>query len=73
MMRAFALGAIASPAITQAQQTDPTLRATSRLVQLNVLVHDAKGAPVRNLTKENFVVLEERTFGRIRHHGPDRI
>ena len=35
------------------------LRATSRLVQLNVLVHDGKGAPVRDLTKDDFVVLDE--------------
>jgi hypothetical protein len=36
-----------------------TLQATSRLVQLNVLVHDAKGKPVRGLTKDDFVVLDE--------------
>jgi VWFA-related protein len=63
MIRAFALGRVVflaiSPAITLAQPPDPTLRATSRLVQLNVLVHDGKGALVRDLTKEDFVVLDE--------------
>ena len=57
-----------SPAIAQVQQPDqsaaqesrsPTLRVTSRLVQLNILVHDTKGAPVRDLTKDDFVVLDE--------------
>jgi VWFA-related protein len=72
VMRAFALGTIISMAIApptaQAQQSDEgtaqeprshTLQATSRLVQLNVLVHDAKGKPVRGLTKGDFVVLDE--------------
>ncbi len=57
-----------SPATAQAPQPDQsaaqearsqTLRTTSRLVQLNVLVHDSKGAPVRDLTKDDFVVLDE--------------
>jgi VWFA-related protein len=70
--RAFALVAIASiaisSAVTWAQQSAQNaaqaprgepLRATSRLVQLNVLVHDSKGSPVRDLTKDDFVVLDE--------------
>jgi hypothetical protein len=57
MMRAFVLGTVISFAIFPA--TGQTLRATSRLVQLNVLVHDAKDKPVRDLTKDDFVVLDE--------------
>jgi hypothetical protein len=49
-----------SPATAQTQQSEPTtLHATSRLVQLNVLAHDSKGAPVRDLTKDDFVVLDQ--------------
>ena len=71
-MRVFVLvAAVAiaiSPATARGQQPDqsaaqepgsPTLHATSRLVQLNVLVHDSKGSPVRDLTKDDFVVLDE--------------
>jgi VWFA-related protein len=43
------------PAVAQA----PTLRTTSRLVQVNVIVHDSKGKPVRDLTEDDFVVLDE--------------
>jgi VWFA-related protein len=72
MIRAVVLGAIVCTAMSlptaHAQQSDlstaqeptnPTLHATSRLVQLNILVHDSKGAPVRDLTKDDFVVLDE--------------
>ncbi len=72
VMWVFMLGTMiciaASPGIAPAQQPDQnatpeprsqTLHAASRLVQLNVLVHDLKGAPVRDLTKDDFVVLDE--------------
>ena len=35
-------------------QTAPPLKVTTRLVQVNVLVHDHHGNPVANLTKEDF-------------------
>jgi VWFA-related protein len=72
MTRGFVLGAIFAIAMSsstaRAQQPAQTvaqeprgepLRATSRLVQLNVLVHDSKGKPVRDLTKDDFAVLDE--------------
>ena len=64
MIRAIVFGMVLSTAISPAtalaqQSESTTLRATSRLVQLNVLAHDSKGAPVRDLTKDDFVVLDE--------------
>jgi VWFA-related protein len=48
----------------QNQRPAPTpqtsLKADTRLVQLSVLVHDKSGAPVRDLKKEDFVVLDEK-------------
>ena len=62
-MRVFMFGTVVSLLIFPA--TGQTLRATSRLIQLNVLVHDAKGAPVRDLTKDDFVVLDQGRQRRI--------
>jgi len=39
-------------------QTQP-LRVTTRLVQVSVVVHDKKGNPVTDLTRDDFVLLEE--------------
>jgi VWFA-related protein len=58
------------PAITKAQQqtpaTDatpaqekPVLRSFTRLVQVNVIVHNKKGEPVPDLKKEDFTLLDE--------------
>jgi len=41
-----------------ADQTPPTIRATTRLVEINVAVHDKKGAPVTGLTAEDFTILD---------------
>lgn len=38
--------------------SDSPLQATTRLVQLNVVVHDRKGTPVSDLAKEDFTVLD---------------
>jgi VWFA-related protein len=40
-------------------QNQPTIRVTTRLVQLNVVVHDKKGEPVSDLKKEDFTILEK--------------
>jgi len=58
-----ALG-VAALAFLAAQQTPqpsakpPVFRAGTRLVQLNVVVHDRHGEPVTDLKKEDFAVLE---------------
>lgn len=55
--------AIASALTVQlaAQQTPappPVFRAATRVVQINVVVHDRDGQPVTNLTKDDFAVFE---------------
>src|SRR5579885_112124 len=37
----------------------PTLTVTTRLVQINVLVHDHHGRPIGDLTKDDFVVTDQ--------------
>jgi VWFA-related protein len=60
-----ALGAIAqtpppSPPATDKRSPDqvPIFRATTRLVQVSVLVHDNHGQPVSDLKKEDFIITE---------------
>ncbi len=43
-----------------ANKTPPPIRATTRLVQISVVVHDKHGNPVTGLTKDDFVVLDEK-------------
>jgi VWFA-related protein len=38
--------------------TDPTFRATTKLVQVSVVAHDSKGAPVADLRREEFQILD---------------
>ena len=38
--------------------TDPTFRATTKLVQVSVIAHDSKGAPVTDLRREEFQILD---------------
>ena len=40
-------------------QTQPTIRVTTRLVQVNVVVHDKKGEPIVDLKKEDFTILDK--------------
>ena len=40
-------------------QTQPTIRVTTRLVQVNVVVHDKKGEPIADLKKEDFTILDK--------------
>jgi VWFA-related protein len=46
----------APPALAPMPET--VLRATTRLIQVNVIVHDKQGQPVRDLKKEDFVLLD---------------
>ncbi len=59
---AWHLGAQSSPARASTQQTQQpatTLRVTTRLVQVNLVVLDKKGVPVAGLTKEDFSLLDQ--------------
>lgn len=42
-----------------AQQSPPVIRATTRLVQISVVVTDKKGQPITGLKKEDFTLLDE--------------
>lgn len=46
---------------TKSAQTErpPAIRATSRLVEVSVVVHDKRGAPVAGLKRDDFVLLED--------------
>ena len=50
----------------QSKQPPPAIRATTRLVQVSVLVHDKHGNPITDLTKDDFVVLDEKKSQEIR-------
>ena len=55
---ALALGAIAVLAQSSQQQPGVKLRSTTRLVQVDVAVRDKDGAPVGNLSKDDFALKE---------------
>ena len=44
--------------LTAQQQPEVIIRSTTRLIQLNVVVHDHQGKPVRDLKKTDFTVLD---------------
>jgi VWFA-related protein len=53
----------ASPPSQNLQTAEPTpqpLRATTRLVQVSVIVRDKHGNPITGLTKSDFVILDEK-------------
>lgn len=61
----------ASPGVSSAQAAQskhppPAIRATTRLVQVSVVVHDKHGNPMPGLTKDDFVVLDEKKPQEIR-------
>ncbi len=51
----------------QQQPERPVLRVTTRLVQINVIVHDRKGQPVGDLTKDDFIILDKGQEQKITH------
>src|SRR5260370_2137977 len=46
-------------ALIAQDQNQPTIRVTTRLVQVNVVVHDRKGEPLSDLKKEDFTILDK--------------
>jgi VWFA-related protein len=50
----------------RSQQPPAAIRATTRLVQVSVVVHDKHGDPIADLTKEDFVILDEKRRQEIR-------
>ena len=55
------LAVVIVAAITSAQAPapqPPVFRTTTRLVQVNVVVHDKRGQPIADLKKEDFTVFE---------------
>ena len=48
------LAALAGP------DTDPTLRSTTRLVQITVIAQDAQGRPVAGLKRDDFLLFDGR-------------
>jgi VWFA-related protein len=52
----FAQAQAPQPATAQAPAV---IRSTTRLVQLNVIVHNKKGVPVQGLKKEDFTILDQ--------------
>src|SRR5258706_5995483 len=40
-------------------QNQPTIRVTTRLVQVNVVVHDKKGEPLSDLKRDDFTILDK--------------
>ena len=47
-----------SAAIAGQVPIDPTFRATTKLVQVSVISHDSKGAPIADLRREEFQILD---------------
>lgn len=47
-------------------QEPPLLRVTTHLVQINVVVHDRKGQPAADLTRDDFVLLDQGQPQKIR-------
>src|SRR5438046_8725291 len=44
---------------SQSQNAETTLRVTTRLVNVNVVVTDALGNPVKDLTQDDFTLLDD--------------
>jgi VWFA-related protein len=57
-MRRLAVRCVLISAVTLFAQEPPAIRVTTRLVQVNVIVHDKKGEPVSDLTKDDFVLFD---------------
>jgi hypothetical protein len=58
----FAIGSV----LAGQAPTDPTFRATAKMVQVSIVAHDSKGAPVADLRREEFQILDNRAPQEIR-------
>lgn len=56
---AFAQTLPPKPPDLQKPASAPALRISVRLIQVNVIAEDSDGQPIRDLTKENFTILEQ--------------
>src|SRR5262249_37597967 len=56
----------ATSASPQAQPTAPTIKVTTRLVQVSLVVHDKKGQPVADLNKDDVVLYDKGQEQKIR-------
>src|SRR5512140_2062400 len=56
--RRFGFFIAVSAALAGQAPTGPTFRATTKLVQVTVIAHDSKGAPVADLRREEFQILD---------------
>ena len=65
-----------APDTTSARQQSPTFRARTDLVQIDVVVVDGEGRPVRGLTKDDFRILDRKrqqviaAFDEVAHERP---
>lgn len=55
------------PAQKPQDQGIPVIKMTTRLIQVNVVVHSKDGRPVEDLTKEDFVLLDKGVEQKIRY------
>jgi VWFA-related protein len=54
----LAVSIVAAATLLAQDPGQPTIRVTTRLVQLSVIVHDRKGQPVTDLKKEDFSIFD---------------
>jgi len=57
-LQCFAILLLAGAVLSAQDSAPPTIRVTTRLVQINVVVHDKAGKPVPGLKKEDFTLFE---------------
>lgn len=55
---AIAIGLANAQTAPRPSTPEAIIRSTTRLIQVNVIVHDRHGQPVRGLTKDEFVVMD---------------
>ncbi len=59
LLLAAPVGGQKAPPAPAAQQEQPVLRVTTRLVQVSVIVEDRRGEPIADLTRDDFALLDE--------------
>ncbi|MEO8028448.1 MAG: hypothetical protein ABI823_18340 [Bryobacteraceae bacterium] len=55
----LAIACLLAASLPLTSQDSPTIRVTTRMVQVNVIVRDKKGQPVSDLKKEDFTLLDQ--------------